>query len=724
MVYCYYTLLAYAYLWIMGWGLTYFILPPRLASYGAVFCPFVGLGLSTLLAWYAYRANLPGTDVYGPYILVVGVVLAVVAFAHRRMNPARKLPSISIDTTLALGAGALALLVVTIPFVIYPAGPTAMSLGNNDIADYACMSRLIKEFPRDTMQGFLGQFGGFRVMSDEIWFGPAAGCALIASFLHVPVFRVESLSINLFFALGVPFVYVIAREFFKLDRWYSASLAILFALHPVMYRVVYDGFQGQLMATAIVPGILVAGILCAEGGTWRDKARFVPLLVALNWALIMSYSYMIIFAYFVIVAYVASDALIGRKVRDGVISIAVLGASVVGAFLLSPFRAAMIYKQLGLAKAQSGYYLGFLSPDRVMGILGADMFASEPQRLWGQVTIVLVVAVALCGIAWSLKRERKIALIAVPLFVIYAFSAYIFFKAEGTQRIYASYKAYKPIGVFLPMFFCLFFVAWDHLVRTAGRWRWAPLAFAVVLIGACNIFSVRHLIIRMCHTEAIVTEDMAQLAEVDRDPRIKSLNVFTADPWPYMWHTYFLMNKQLHLQSTWYARPRNPPVGEYDLLESGSLDIISAPQRTPNREVRYLNKTYSLAKSTNRSRPLVEFGHGWWGKEPTHRWAGASGNSYGIIVSSVEEGVRVRVEGDLHIPLREDDKITLTLDGKEIGCTHSTTRFQSEPFELRKGKSVLEFRHSLPVSSPSAHDPRTLLVAWRSIVVEFVDGSM
>lgn len=385
----------------------------------------------------------------------------------------------------------------------------------------------------------------------------------------------------------------------------------------------------------------------------------------------------------------------------------------------------MIYKQLALAKAQSGYFLGFLSPERLLGLLGSDIYSSDTQSGGAFVLMAVITVIAALG-AWQAWRasHRELALLLAPLLVTYAFAAYIFFGSSLETRPYASYKAFKPLGVYLPVFFCLVFAAWWHLVRSAGKLQ---AAFAVLAVGSVLAAEARTstlLIKRMRETEAVVTPDMIDLLKVDADPRIKSVNLFTITPWPCLWHTYFLMNKKLFLHTSWYARPKSLPVGDYDLLEPQNTDIAApraAAGSTGKEEVQYLNPSYSLAHAGTKVRLAVEVGTGWWGKEPTHRWTGASGNSYTITVNCDRDGARAHLIGVWYLPIRDDDKVTLTVNDQPVAVTHSTAQLKSQSFTLAKGRNVLVFNHTVPPGPPSSHDPRTLMVAWQEIFVELDD---
>jgi hypothetical protein len=717
MLYLYYTLIAYAFLVFMGAGLTYYILPKRLASYGLIFCPFVGYAWAMLLTWHAYQADLPGTNAYGPYVLVSALGINAAAYWHSRRPGRQASPWLNLDACLALIPAAIGLSFVTIPFVMSVHGPTTMALGNNDIADYACMARFIQEFPRSSQQGFLGQFDNFRKLSDEIWFGPAAITSLFSTVLDVPSFRVQSLCVNLFFALGIPFVYVLSREVFGVKRWYGVALAAIYAFHPILFRVVYDGFHGQLMATALMPGFLIAALLCAREESWRDKLCYVPILIVFCWAFMISYSFTLFFAVWTVSAFVLLSGMAEARIKAGLQTGVVFAVSLLGTFALSPMRTEMLYRQLALAKSQGGYYLGFLSPERVMGLLGNDLFADGARPGLAGVLMACIVTVLLAGVwrAWLVGR-RELLYLLVPLLTVSGFSMYLFFGADAASLPFASYKAFKPIGVFLPVFQCLVFVALWHLVSRLGKAR-------VVVLGCClggvilgEAHTSKLLVDRMRHTAAVVTGEMAELLTIDADPRIVSLNVFTSDLWPYLWHTYFLMNKQLYLQTSAYARPRSFPHGDFDLLDRKN----TTDAQRPYLSLRYLNHRYQIAEIRRQEHLPVQFGPGWWDPETTHRWAGATGRTYTVYLNTNQAGL-AEVKGLFLIALQPADKITVTVNGQPVPIMQSTADLKSEPFQLRKGRNTLEFTHSLPPLPPSSNDPRSLLVAWKEIIVDFVD---
>jgi len=133
-----------------------------------------------------------------------------------------------------------------------------------------------------------------------------------------------------------------------------------------------------------------------------------------------------------------------------------------------------------------------------------------------------------------------------------------------------------------------------------------------------------------------------------------------------------------------------------------------------------LNHRYQIAEIRRQEHLPVQFGPGWWDPETTHRWAGATGRTYTVYLNTNQAGL-AEVKGLFLIALQPADKITVTVNGQPVPIMQSTADLKSEPFQLRKGRNTLEFTHSLPPLPPSSNDPRSLLVAWKEIIVDFVD---
>ena len=284
MLYLYYSIVSLCYLVFMGIGLTYLIVPKQVSRYTIIISPIVGYGLTTLFAWYCYIADLPGANVYAWFSLVFGLSINIYAYKRYRSFKLPELEENKPDWIPPILMGCIAFLVINIPFIITPNSPTTMSIANNDIVDYAAMSRFIQEFPRSTTEGFLGQCGVVHYNCDVQWFGVSAITAFFASLLRTDAYRVQSLCVNLFFALGVPLCYMFSREILKVGRRFSMCIAFFYAIHPVLYRVAYDGFHGQLSATTIITGLAAISIMCIETPQWKERLKYLGLLVVCKYS--------------------------------------------------------------------------------------------------------------------------------------------------------------------------------------------------------------------------------------------------------------------------------------------------------------------------------------------------------------------------------------------------------------------------------------------------------
>ena len=716
-MYVYYVIGSLAYLIYMGIGIAYFLLPRSIAQYTIIFSPIVGYSVATLFAWYCYELDVPGSNIYAPFSLFLPSIINI--YALNKYRSSRRLEPGGLDTDWTpLLPACVGLAFISFPFMINPFSPTTMTTGNNDIADYATMSRLLQEFPRSTEIGFLGQFGGIRRLCDGQWFGPAAITALFASVLNTEPYRIQSLSVNLFFALGIPFVYLFTKQVLKIDRKYSVTIAVLYAISPAMYRVVYDGFQGQLTGTTIVPGLLVISVMCVETAKRIDRFKFLPLLIIFNWALLISYSYTIIFAYGVILLYLLSFALIHRAFREAIVTVGILFAGILSSLALSPFRLKMmLHVQLGYATAKAGYFIGLLTPERLIGLFGSDVFSvtAIPYQNWW-IWAIIGMSLSIGALRSWRDGNRTLSPLLVPLLIIYAAAIALFLSANGEQRVFSSYKAFK-VSLLLPIYLCVimgaFYFAVDKLGKSLKRSIMVAV-IAVLLFG--NGYSSMKIMKHLISAGSYVTADMADLRKFDFDPRIDSINIFTYEPWAYLWENYFLMHKKLYFSNTWYARPQGPPRGDFDLVErSGQRDIITV-QSSRNESEIFLNETYWLVKKATSRRPLVKLGDGWWGREPTHRWTGSAGDTFSLELDSDVEDMTVDLDV-LGEPAVQGNMLTVFLNDKQVESEQTDHTLIVHKLCLMRGKNILKFKMSVPPRRLSQADPRALGYFIRRVTI-------
>src|SRR5207237_805559 len=162
---------------------------------------------------------------------------------------------VHIPTLGALAVAATGFVVLSIP-VFWNAGRlTTVSLGNNDIAHYAAISRFLSEFTRYSREGFVGQMAvssvPFEWAAKDFYFGPTAFVALVSKLLGLMPHELMSLCVFLLFSFGASVVFLLLHETFQL-RVIPALFGVAFVVfHPMIQFIALDGFFAQIVGIGL-----------------------------------------------------------------------------------------------------------------------------------------------------------------------------------------------------------------------------------------------------------------------------------------------------------------------------------------------------------------------------------------------------------------------------------------------------------------------------------------
>jgi len=76
----------------------------------------------------------------------------------------------------------------------------------------------------------------------------------------------------------------------------------------------------------------------------------------------------------------------------------------------------------------------------------------------------------------------------------------------------------------------------------------------------------------------MVTQQMAELKNLERDDRIRSINILHNTHWEAMWEVNFLLRKRLYLKYKFcHGRVAMPLEGEWDMVKGEDIPRLSGP---------------------------------------------------------------------------------------------------------------------------------------------------
>jgi len=330
---------------------------------------------------------------------------------------------------------------------------------------------------------------------------------------------------------------------------------------------------------------------------------------------------------------------------------------------------------------------------------------------WRIGLILLVVA----GLAWSCvsrwrRRDgRALAPLALvlPVAVGWAWLAW-----QSRVRPTASYDAYKLISVFLPGLLAGVGAAFapagtSRLVR--GLFRAAML----VVIG-WNVFTAAGFGRVMAMPPLRLNREIVVLGELERDARVRSVNMLVEDFWSRLWANALLLRLPQHFATHSYeGRLDGPLSGEWDL--SDSL-VRSVPLQAEDAIT--VNPRFHLVRVGAPGAVRSRFHEGWYGEERVGdwrwRWMGRTASLQLHNATGRAILARVTLRGYAIAPRELELKVNGALLMR-VPLGTKGAAFNCGVVRLPPGESILQLQTSEPAVVPGGGDQRALSVAVEAI---------
>lgn len=581
----------------LGLGLAYVLTPAHLKRYTILLSPTVGYSFLTLLGWHTYGLDHGGTDEYAHYLLVLPTVALFYMLVVLGKQKEQRNQIFNRELLWPIAVSAFIFCVISLPFLIEGVGATSVSISNNDIPDSATITRLLKEFSKTDTVGILGQQTILRWLTEDAIFGGSLAVAVASSLFSWEPYQVQSLSIGVFFMFSVWIVYVLARTSFRYSRPAAVGVAALYGLNPVMHYIIFQGYHGQIIATCLSLTLIFLHLdAIPRCNQWSDYYRYLPLIVLLNWGISITYPHLLFFIYPPLGVYCI---LWGVYKKSGAIpirwSVFVILVFVIMT-LLSPYRAKAMVSYIFFMGSVGGFaFHPWISPATFVGLsIDSDQYLySSTLQMYLSVVVVLITII---GLVYTYQKNKRVCLIAGS-FLGVVLSGYSLLYILGKIQIIpgGNYSSFKLLYYFFPFLLLSVLLIFRYSFHALAKRVSSPLAILLGLLVLINLYSGYRLLPWPPHL--IVTEPMAQLQTIDRNPEIRSVNILGKDYWNIMWATYFLLHKQLYFETSVYmGREAGPLVGEWNLIKRSPADLNTMGSHSCGETIE-VNAAYLLVKA-------------------------------------------------------------------------------------------------------------------------------
>jgi hypothetical protein len=460
---------------------------------------------------------------------------------------------------------------------------TSTTIGNDDVADLATVSTFLKEHSRNDTSGFLGQSTIIRSLADHEFFSPTLSTAIAGTLFGLDTYRLQTLSMNVFFFFSVLLFYALAESVFRYSPWDAVVASGIYAVSPVMTYVVLQGYQGQVMGSAVAIALFILLLNSLEVTSGCEIAAYLPFLVLTTWALSMSYPHMLIFTYLVPITYaVAIRVLKGRKVSAWA---ALICSSIVALIVLSPGRAWQLIRQVIIkGNSNNGWFIPW----------DFSIFGMEMHSYIEYAALLLLASFVLGGIVKRFQTDEPSTLLALTTLAFCAGGFAILAIAGATAKAgYGGYKSFKFLSFYWPMFLASSLLLLSRTDLLARRTRVFVYTATIMIVAVHAVPANR----RLLHWSRAVTPEMAGIAAARDYPYVTSVNILGRDWWEILWATDFLLDKKLYYEtSTYEGRFAGALKGDWDLVHSVDTVAGDNPCLIP------LNRNYML-KLRSRAAP-------------------------------------------------------------------------------------------------------------------------
>lgn len=711
-------------------------LPSLLRKYSLLFAPLLGYCYFVFFSYYLYRLNIGGTDIYAVPLFSLPILILAGLVILRQETRGAFFSALNKEAAGVMGLAVFAFVIVSAPFFAASSGRAlAMAMSNLDIAELAVVSRYLQEFVPNTQEGFMGQTGHLMWTCRDVWFGPSAIVAIISSLIHAEPYQLQSLVMDIVAVQAVVFVYLMAKLILDFRSLGATVLAILYAISPVPLFTIWQSFGGQMFAISLMLALfLVQMYNLKDARPHGSLVRCFTTTVILLSGIILSYHFMLPISGMLLAGYFVCYAIFSRqwkRARNG-------GLLLIAAYLicaaLNPMRIKSLFDSLAmLNNGNNGWFIPWLSPDVILGANADTLFVGigdlHDRAVWAAIA-----ALPLLLTSWYLIRTpqaiwaRSFLLgLAVPAILVGFWYAYL-----GQQNgLWGSYRSFKITASFSALTLLSGAIAFRGCSWGNRRLLAVVAASLAVITASASWTSMRELA-RFTQEHAFLPDaELQALKKIEALPFVKGINVMDADNFSLLWTNYFTLKiRQAYQRFPYGGRPVGLLNQEYSLAKNAAAAQAAGQSQqgifsveSTSFEAKYvLSSWYNLYKAQENRDVILTPAEGWWPAEPTHRWSGSNGAVCSIYIDAKSPNIPVRLQASF-LDLRDKNYISVTVNGKPVNVTHDKVRLLSEIFLLQPGRNVVEFRTTLLPSNPPAWDPRTLSIAWTSVMIKFADSN-
>ena len=477
----------------------------------------------------------------------------------------------------------------------------AITLINSDIGNYAALSAFLTQ--GSFLHPVVGADPWILRLIPEV-FSAHISLAVPSSIIHAETYQLFNLVLYLFFVFSLPFIFIIAKDIFKLRDSLAFIVTGLAGINYNLILIVYFGYLSQIIGMGYFLSVTFLVLFFIQR---REKITtlitYVPLFALLLSGLLVSYPIYLPLFFIPLAFYLACDYIWLKRlgnVRDLVIVFLISG--LVSGILFPALLLSILNELPTYSSTAVGFNANPLLPSWMLGLFTG--IVPFDQLVWGTMPpvsaadiflAVIVVIVACLSLRYLYTRDKDLFTISI-FFGIFVFSFYLFliskeFSSPGSTG--EGYKGYKLVTYFIPLFIVVglaYFNKFNFREHYDAK-KIAAFIILILFIGL-SVFSVVQIVSVNYQRSVSINPDIIELEAIGGMPNITSVNVDDPAALTHFWMYYFIFLNKKTYSSFHYV----PLQGEWTIRRGTEADVKKILNNSTNESIVRVNAVYYLVK--------------------------------------------------------------------------------------------------------------------------------
>ncbi|OGG26693.1 hypothetical protein A2960_00780 [Candidatus Gottesmanbacteria bacterium RIFCSPLOWO2_01_FULL_39_12b] len=720
-------------LFYSGYGLGYLLTPRALKKHRLWLTPWYAIVILIFILVIFGRMGFSISKIIAPLFVLLSFTNFYVFIKNKTIF------KINLKEDFIIGA----IIIISIlsnlsPLFRYYRYPTSLSLGNNDIIDYAVNSDyLIKHPITDSVKGNIPTEVGDLLVERNRW-GPPIVISFFQMIFNLKAYQYISIFHAVIYSLMLPLGYILAKIIFRPSLISLVLILTVTAFNSNLLYILYHNFSGQILYWGLELFILIFLIAYIFGAKTKTKLinlYDITLGISIS-VLFFSYHEGAIFVLFPLLLFYVIQLLL-KNGKSGNFWSLIKVMLITGLTSFSTIIKSIIvnyYQSIGANPNQPiGWTLfrnsiPYANPFEMIGLYSIHSF--EPLPIFIAILLSLgTIVIIFYGLFKSKNRLFLFCYIAFYSFILFLYSF-----------IYPNFWAYNRSLTFnLPLILVLFSIGITQIVKNRILLKRYILAGIIIL----ELFSAIKLNKRFRSEHLVVDKSLISLQELPSSNSfsepifMEGLIDDNIPLWKRIWTSYFLYNGKPLPSLTSIVTPFENRIPDNSLILLSKPTPWFKPPQILLKSTVWENAYYKLGRICNSTECLLDRPEnlssitlgvseaedsllltGWSVREMTNRWATGEESTLRLITRNSGFN-QVSFEAQT---LKEPQTVTVYFDGKLLGTKQALTQWSKYTFYIPEGipKGVHQIRLTYSYSyKPSeilkTQDTRDLALNFRRI---------